>query len=293
VNAKRVNAAAGVIHGSQVAGRQTAAGLAADLESACMLQSPETAAEQEQLRNDITGACLARWEEEQENARLRLALESAKRGRREARGLLEITEDSRKRWRDAEIESAKELKALRARVAELEKREAVVAEFVADRAGYITAINNCHPDNAHDYNRWQGHAESRRQLAGQLGLPVAWPSGYGQDATPEASRSADRLRALLAPSQASRESEAAPKCRCAEPDADPYACEADDCTGEFSELNPFGGGPVQGNDAKVSRTCGCGWTTTVWHVADGSAEAELHGHVVRVHGGVYPVGVAQ
>ncbi|MFJ8538104.1 hypothetical protein [Streptomyces sp. NPDC093591] len=80
------------------------------------------------------------------------------------------------------------------------------------------------------------------------------------------------------------------KCRCDEPDADPYACEAEDCTHEFSELNPFGGGsgPVEGKDAKVSRTCGCGWTTSVWHVDDGSAEEELHGHVTRVHGGTYP-----
>lgn len=84
-----------------------------------------------------------------------------------------------------------------------------------------------------------------------------------------------------------RKAEAA-KCRCHEPDADPYACEADDCEGEFSELNPFGGGPVQGHDAKVSRTCGCGWRTTVWHVNDGSAEEELHRHVVGVHGGVCP-----
>ena len=77
-----------------------------------------------------------------------------------------------------------------------------------------------------------------------------------------------------------------PKCRCGEPGVDPYACEADDCTGEFSELNPFGGGPVHGHDAKVSRGCGqCEYRTSVWHVDDGSAEAELHGHVVRVHVG--------
>ncbi|WP_428956137.1 hypothetical protein [Streptomyces sp. cg35] len=55
---------------------------------------------------------------------------------------------------------------------ELEK----VAEHVAKRAEYVTAINNCHPNNRHDYWRWQGHAESRRQLAQQLGLPVAWPA---------------------------------------------------------------------------------------------------------------------
>lgn len=85
--------------------------------------------------------------------------------------------------------------------------------------------------------------------------------------------------------------EAAPiRCRCDEPDADPYECEAEDCGGYFSELNPFGGGPVPGHDAKVSRACGqCDYRTSVWHVDDGSAEEELHGHVVRVHGG-YAVG---
>lgn len=100
---------------------------------------------------------------------------------------------------------------------------------------------------------------------------------------------ADGITRRLAPSQVLREDEPAVKCRCGEPGVDPYACEAEDCTHEFSELNPFGGGsgPVEGHDAKVSRACGCGFRTTVWHVADGSAEAELHEHVVRVHGGVY------
>jgi hypothetical protein len=70
---------------------------------------------------------------------------------------------------------AGELERLRVRVTELEQREAVVAEFVASRAEYITALRNCHPDNGHDYDRWQGHAAARRQLAESLGLPVAWP----------------------------------------------------------------------------------------------------------------------
>lgn len=104
-----------------------------------------------------------------------------------------------------------------------------------------------------------------------------------------AAAEADGITARIAPTQALREDAVAPKCRCDEPGADPYSCEADDCTGEFSELNPFGGGPVQGHDAKVSRTCEtCGWKTSVWHVADGSAEEELHGHVTRVHGGIAP-----
>ncbi|MFI0897712.1 hypothetical protein [Streptomyces sp. NPDC020983] len=67
-----------------------------------------------------------------------------------------------------------------ARVAELEAPAAKVAEFVAERAEYITAIRNCHPDNARDYYRWQGHAEARRRLARDLGLPVAWPAEDGE-----------------------------------------------------------------------------------------------------------------
>ncbi|MFI6862609.1 hypothetical protein ACIBKZ_22400 [Streptomyces sp. NPDC050421] len=147
MNARRVNAAAGVIHAAQKT-RQTAAGIASALEAAGLLQSPETAAEQVQLNNDVTGACLARWEEEQDNARLRLALASAQRGRRD----------------------------LRARVAELEAQAAKVAAFCAQRAEYVTSLLNCAPDNSHDYDRWQGHAESRRQLSQSLGLPVGWPA---------------------------------------------------------------------------------------------------------------------
>lgn len=81
-----------------------------------------------------------------------------------------------------------------------------------------------------------------------------------------------------------------PKCRCHEPDSDPYACEAEDCTYEFSELNPF---VIQVAAArhvhlKVSRPCPrCDFRTSEWHVDDGSAEEELHGHVTRVHGGNY------
>ncbi|MGW1158466.1 hypothetical protein ACWD5Q_06735 [Streptomyces sp. NPDC002513] len=93
----------------------------------------------------------------------------------------------------------------------------------------------------------------------------------------------------FAPTQALREDEPTAVCRCDEPGADPYSCEADDCSGHFSELNPFGGArPVNVPSAEVSRTCGCGWRTSVWHVDDGSADEELHGHIVRVHGGITP-----
>lgn len=83
------------------------------------------------------------------------------------------------------------------------------------------------------------------------------------------------------------------RCRCDEPGADPYQCEAEpeDCTGYFSELNPFGAGsrPVGGRGGGVVRTCPvCGWKNQPWHVDDGSAEADVHDHVIGVHGS-YPV----
>lgn len=70
--------------------------------------------------------------------------------------------------------------ALVGEIEHLRERLAVVEKFAAERAEAITAINNCHPDNYPDYWRWQGHAESRRQLSERLGLPVAWPEKEGQ-----------------------------------------------------------------------------------------------------------------
>lgn len=72
---------------------------------------------------------------------------------------------------------------------------------------------------------------------------------------------------------------------------DPYMCEASDCHGYTSETDPFGGGSYWRSahtpSAEVSRRCQtCGWTTSVWHVDDGSAEDELYRHTVRAHGGV-------
>lgn len=63
-----------------------------------------------------------------------------------------------------------------------------VAAFCAERAGCITAIKNCHPDNTADYYRWQGHAEARRQLAERLKLPIAWPA---EDRSQEQRKPAD------------------------------------------------------------------------------------------------------
>lgn len=171
MNARRVSAAADLIHRSQENGKRTAAGVAADLDAACMLQSPEVAAELAAYRalelttvegrvsakcenphhpvwlrnlddkrgcpwcaldkahDDLTGSSLSLYEEEQETARLRLALKSAQRGRREMRS----QRDAVQRDFDTAVEgfnaSAMEITALRARVAELE----------AERARYVGA----------------------------------------------------------------------------------------------------------------------------------------------------------
>ncbi|MFF4662001.1 hypothetical protein [Streptomyces sp. NPDC001282] len=86
---------------------------------------------------ELTGSNLTAWETEQENgllrtaleaagrepqwaARVRLAWESARRGRRDEQDLRELAEASRERWRAATLEAEAERDALRARLAELD-----------------------------------------------------------------------------------------------------------------------------------------------------------------------------
>lgn len=88
-----------------------------------------------------------------------------------ALAVLVEAEADRDRARDIAVALEQENAKLRAQMAAVEK-------FAAARAEYITAINNCNPDNSADYWRWQGHAEGRRQLSQTLGLPVGWPAGY-------------------------------------------------------------------------------------------------------------------
>jgi hypothetical protein len=53
----------------------------------------------------------------------------------------------------------------------------IVNDFINERKNYITAIENCAPENAADYWRWQGHAEARRQLSERLsGRPISTES---------------------------------------------------------------------------------------------------------------------
>jgi hypothetical protein len=277
VNTKALNALAGVICRAQEQDR-TPMGIAFAVDSAGLHMSPETAAELERLRAQREN-WKASFEAErksrneelgQHNEEFRAVRVAADGWKAQVAELNQLIESMRDALNGHECpppgETPMEMvtrvavrlmeaEAGRLPYAELAKRERVPAR----RQAWLTLARV---------------EESERVAAALL--------------SPEAARSAEKLTALLAPTQALREDEPAPKCRCDEPGADPYSCEADDCTGEFSELNPFGGGPVQGHDAKVSRTCTCGWRTTVWHVADGSAEEELHGHIVRVHGGTAP-----
>lgn len=236
MNARAVNALAGVIHAAMRTHR-TAAGIAAAVDAAGMLMSPETAKELARLRKEAeTGPRIWHVFEEDTHPAVPplFASEEAARDETIARyqemegscpdyswrphedgswellaggepvgiyltrvpvtgvgedpqALIDQLRADRNAYADRVDTLTKvakgnkrhvavltgELEAAQARVAELEKQAAVVAEFVAARAEYITAIRNCH-DSA-DYNRWQGHAESRRQLAETLGLPVAWP----------------------------------------------------------------------------------------------------------------------
>ncbi|MGW6395441.1 hypothetical protein ACWFR1_34235 [Streptomyces sp. NPDC055103] len=90
--------------------------------------------EARQLRNDITGACLARWEEEQENARLRLAWRSAReRAQAYGEGILRHVEerDSYAGWLKQEQAVTQQL---RARVAELEAERHSTNEALSDAA---------------------------------------------------------------------------------------------------------------------------------------------------------------
>lgn len=69
-------------------------------------------------------------------------------------------------------------------LAQLRAFKTAVEGFVTERAGYITALQNCAPDNTADYWRWQGHAEARRLLCAEL----PWPPGTDVEQIKQAAR---------------------------------------------------------------------------------------------------------
>jgi hypothetical protein len=74
------------------------------------------------VHDNLTGAHLSLWEEEQAYERLRVALESAKRGRRDLRAELYGEQAQHRTTLEQRNTHAKELLGLRARVSELEQQ---------------------------------------------------------------------------------------------------------------------------------------------------------------------------
>ena len=93
----------------------------------------------DKVEDELTGANLSLYEEELTSARLRLALASAQRGRRELRGDLRFEEGSRQRWRTACIEAERERDQLKARVAELEAERHSTNEALDDAVQELRA----------------------------------------------------------------------------------------------------------------------------------------------------------
>jgi hypothetical protein len=137
---------------------ESAAGSAAAPDDAALrARVSELETELHQRSEDVMGACLARWEEEQDSARLRIAARNARQRAALLRGQgnawfdwadtlaykvapVEVLgnhgEDGKFPWSDALdlITPAAEVDALRSRVAELEAAQAAVAELHLKRS---------------------------------------------------------------------------------------------------------------------------------------------------------------
>jgi hypothetical protein len=158
VNARRVNAASGVVHAAMQS-RQTAAGIAAALEAACLLQSPETAAEQRETAaalRDTLGALLETQVERDVLAARVAELEAERHSTNEALS-----------------EAAEQLRANRDRLAQLEKGRAAV---LAEAAVIAQDISRERDDTA----------GSGRAISGRLfSLADAAGAGAGRGAQPD------------------------------------------------------------------------------------------------------------
>lgn len=102
---------------------------------------PVLRSELDQARDDVMGACLARWEEEQDNARLRLALKSAQRGRRESRRLVESMCDALL-GHDCPAPGEKPMDTVTRVAVRLMEAEARVADLEAERHSTNEALDD-------------------------------------------------------------------------------------------------------------------------------------------------------
>ncbi|MFE6482430.1 hypothetical protein ACFVGN_05745 [Streptomyces sp. NPDC057757] len=113
--------------------------------------------------DELAGAYLARWEEEQDNARLRLALKSAQRGRRDVRAELYGEQAQHRTTLEQRNAHARELLELRPRVAELEAASQQLGDRWRARCDHI----------AKQGLRWKSEAEGRKKHGKKLQALVA------------------------------------------------------------------------------------------------------------------------
>jgi chromosome segregation ATPase len=102
---------------------------------ALLAETDRLRAESDQLYSDLTGACLDRWEEAQDNIRLRQALASAQRGRRELRAALS---EATRLWKERETENGKLFDQLMAAENKLDARPSR-AEVLREAANALVA----------------------------------------------------------------------------------------------------------------------------------------------------------
>jgi hypothetical protein len=157
---------------------------------------PVLRSELDQARDDVMGACLARWEEEQDNARLRLALASAKRGRSQLRAQVAELEAQRERRRVRLVALQNDALNMRGTLSpngEDNKVPFTLGETLTPAVEWL--INRVAELEAERHSTNEALDDAVQALRADRAEPAKGPS---------AAESADRWTALFAPTQALR-----------------------------------------------------------------------------------------
>jgi hypothetical protein len=158
---------------------------------------PVPRSELDQARDDVMGACLARWEEEQDNARLRLALASAKRGRSQLRAQVAELEAQRERRRVRLVALQNDALNMRGTLSpngEDNKVPFTLGETLTPAVEWL--INRVAELEAERHSTNEALDDAVQALRADRAEPAKGPS---------AAESADKLTALFAPTQVLRE----------------------------------------------------------------------------------------
>lgn len=78
---------------------------------------------------------------------------------------------------DGDLIADEVILALLGEIRELRADREKVRAHIDERPEYITACTDAGPESEHDYYRWQGGAEARRQIAQRLGWTVPYEPG--------------------------------------------------------------------------------------------------------------------